>query len=227
MNKLFHILYILFFLFPLSANAFKVDSLLKVMNDEDDYITLISDQESGREFIHINLSTVEISGEKKGKEIPFDPQSVSLWPIIIEPSEIVLDAGDEVRVRITRNATNQANDLLVGATFIPDAKALRVKDSTLQVSVGYKTWIVIPGSDPLLGEIEAKRDGESIVINNFSNKIIRALPDECINTTPDECLSNIILLPGATKKVKNSRRKSVISFYDFSSKNKAIKKISI
>ncbi|EKN3347920.1 hypothetical protein NE897_10310 [Yersinia ruckeri] len=212
----------------LNAYAFKVDSLLKVMDDKDNNIILSSDRADGREFIHVNLSAIIMSGENKWKEIPLDPNNVSTWPVLIEPGEIVLDAGDEVRVKIIRNTAYQPDDRVIGVSFIPDPESMKINNSSLQVSVGYKTWLVIPGTNKFTGDINAKRDGQKITINNTSNKIIRVLPQDCASSGPSECLSNIISLPGTTKEIDaESSVSTTLSFYDFSELSKKIKEVTL
>lgn len=212
----------------LNANAFKVDSLLKVMDDNNNNIIISSDRPTGREFIHLNLSSIIMSGENKGKEIPFDQNNVSTWPVLVEPSEVVLDAGDEIRVKIIRNTVRQTDDMVVGVSFIPDPEKVQVNNSSLQVSVGYKTWLVIPGSSAFVGDVSAKRHGQKIIISNASNKIVRVLPNDCSGVGPSKCLSSIISLPGTTKEIDSeSTLSTTLSFYDFSELSKKIKEVTL
>ena len=220
-------LWILLSFISLNANAFKVDSLLKVMDDKDSYVVVSSSKQTGREYIHISLSSVDLHGESSGKEMPLDPKRVAEWPVLLEPSEIILDAGDEVRVKIIRNSEPQLDDMLIGVSFIPDAESMNTINSTLQVSVGYKTWLVIPGKSPFSGSVTAKRDAGNVTISNASNKIIRVLSDECIGKEPSSCVSSIISLPGTTKRVDAASVGARLSFYEFSNISKKIKEVTL
>lgn len=227
MRYFYGLLLLLIFTTPTLVNAFSIDSLLKVMSDKDNYIILSSDKQNGREFIHVSLSKLMLSGEDKGKEIMLDPQSVSTWPVLIEPGEVVLDAGDEVRVNIIRNSDRQENDILVGVSFIPDPERVNINISALQVALGYKTWLVIPGTSPFTGDVSAKREGKEIIIDNASNKIIRVLPENCIGVKPSDCIDSIISLPGTKKQIDSSLIRTTLSFYEFSTLSKKIKEITL
>lgn len=210
----------------LHVHAFKVDSLLKVMNGQDNSVVLTSDRESGREYIHVSLSGIVMSGDDKGKEFPLDANNVSAWPVLVEPGEVVLDAGDEVKLKIIRNSERQSEDMVIGISFIPDAERVQIDNSSLQVSVGYKTWLILPGTSELIGDIRARRDGKKIIIDNISNKIIRVLPESCASNLPSECLSNIISLPGTSKIIDTeSSGKNTLVFYSFADLSKKLKEV--
>lgn len=222
--------YLLFILFIVShqANAFRVDSLLKVMNNQDNSIVISSDLQNGREFIHMTLSEVIMNGKNKGEEVPLAMNNVSSWPVLIEPAAVVLNAGDEIRLKIIRNSEHQADDRVIGISFIPDPEKIHANSSSLQVSVGYKTWLILPGSSIFKGDINAYRHGDKITINNASNKIVRALSGSCINQKDSECVNNMILIPGASKSIDVEQEgKNTFVFYSFSDVAKKIKEITL
>ncbi|ECF6065600.1 hypothetical protein FNO09_13230 [Salmonella enterica subsp. diarizonae] len=214
-------------IFPAFTRAFQVDTLSRIMTTDHDYLLLTGD--SGREYLYTDLSRVQVDSEGNIHETPLTPEHIQDWPVIVDPGEIVLDQGDEVRVRINRNGPQRQDDIVLGLSFIPESAAVKEKrGSGLQIAVGYKVWLFIPGTAPLRGNVTASRQGGKIVVNNTSNKILRVAVSHCSGPGAGKCDDNsIISLPGTRKAFDATEGKYVLNVYGTDRMQKKIKVITL
>ena len=217
---------ILLFMFSGNSVAFKVDSLSKVIDSDSQFFTLTG--ESEREYIYTYLTRVTADAKGKISETPVAPEKVSQWPVFIDPGEIILDKGDEVKVRISRNEISLQDDIVMGLSFIPESSSLKSSDTSgLQVAVGYKAWLFIPGKSPMTGDVRAYRTPGHIKIVNSSNKILRVMVDDCQQSTQQSCQGAVMTLPGTEKMVSASGNKVILNIYMIDSNQKQIKEITL
>lgn len=212
---------------PQSCFAFQVSTLYKVINQDDhNYITLTGDNPY-REYIYTTLSRVTVTKNGELSEEALKPEEVAQWPVIVEPGEIVLDTGEDVRVNITKNMKTPAEDSVLGVAFIPEpAQAHSDKKNTgLHMAIGYKTWLFIPGTAPLVGNISATRKGEQVLIQNQTNKILRVTIDNCtkVNTVP--CHGFVFSLPNTTKSIAVKENKATLSMYTITTTPEKLKEV--
>lgn len=214
-------------IFPAFTRAFQVDTLSRIMTTDHDYLLLTGD--SGREYLYTELSRVKVDRAGNINETPLTPEHIQDWPVIVDPGEIVLDQGDEVRVRINRNGPLRQDDIVLGLSFIPESAAGKEKSgSGLQIAVGYKVWLFIPGTAPLRGDVTASRQGDKIVINNATNKILRVAVSYCSSPGAGKCDDNsIISLPGTRKTLNATEGKYVLDVYGTDRMQKKIKVITL
>ncbi|EBM7368366.1 hypothetical protein NYH65_004962, partial [Salmonella enterica] len=131
--------------YSIPGSAFQVDTLSKVIAKDNESLVVTGDAE--REYLYTTLSRVYVDSAGNIQETLLSPDDVENWPLIVEPGEIILDRGDDVRVKINRNGQQLAEDTVLGLSFIPEnVKKNEQKGSGLQMSVGYKTWLFIPGT---------------------------------------------------------------------------------
>ncbi|EAU3478339.1 hypothetical protein D8T09_27715, partial [Salmonella enterica] len=136
--------------YSITASAFQVDTLSKVIVKDNESLVVTGD--TGREYLYTSLSRVYVDSAGNIQETLLSPDDVENWPLIVEPGEIILDRGDDVRVKINRNGQQLPEDTVLGLSFIPEnVKKNEQKGSGLQMSVGYKTWLFIPGTSKLRG----------------------------------------------------------------------------
>ncbi len=208
------------------VQAFQIDTLTKVIDKDTQYIEITGEYE--REYIYTQLTQL-LTDKKHGlREIPFNPEDISSWPIIVEPGEIVLDKADKIRVKIIRNGPQQDEDRVSGLAFIPEkVRRKKIQDSGLQISVGYKVWLFIPGKSPLKGQIKASKKSGNITIENMTNKILRIVPDDCSGKNKSECAGAVILLPYTSKQIDDSEHVQTLSIYLINDLHKKIKVITL
>ncbi|HIC6969603.1 hypothetical protein ACQSET_22210 [Salmonella enterica] len=202
------------------GSAFQVDTLSKIITKDNESLLLTGD--TGREYLYTSLSHVQVDSSGKIMETYLSPEDIENWPVIVEPGEVVLDKEDEVRVRINRNGQQSQEDIVLGLSFIPEStKDKEKKGFGLQMSVGYKTWLFIPGSSQLTGSVSAYRKGDKIFINNSTNKILRVV----VNSNKD---SNGIFMsiPGAKKEFDSVKGNFILDFY-LADKSEKIKEIKL
>ncbi|ECH6755555.1 TPA: hypothetical protein ACGT6A_004373 [Salmonella enterica] len=212
--------------FSVCASAFQVDTLSKIITKDD---SLLLTGDTGREYLYTSLSRVRVDHAGNIHEDPLAPEDIENWPVIVDPGEVILDQGDEVRVRINRNGPQNQDDIVLGLSFIPESTTNnKAKGSGLQVSVGYKAWLFIPGNAPLSGDVTAYRKANKIVIHNTTNKILRIMvhgdnSSENSNTTDNSLMS----LPGTKKEIDATKSELTIDFYGIDSTQKKIKELTL
>lgn len=217
---------LLFFIIAPAAQGFEVDTLMKVVTKENEYLEITGQQE--REYIYTQLTQV-VSDKNGGlQEIPFEPGKVSDWPVIVEPGEIVLDKRDKVRVRINRNGPRRECDIVLGLSFIPEKISVKSSgDTGLQISVGYKSWLFIPGKSKLKGQVTASRKNGFVVIENMTNKILRLIPAGCGAGLKGSCNGSVISLPGTIKKIETMDGVRTLNVYLIDDSQNMVKVIAL
>ncbi|EBH8950664.1 hypothetical protein MVS59_004377 [Salmonella enterica] len=206
--------------YSLPGIAFQVDTLSKIIAKDSESLVVTGD--TGREYLYTSLSRVQVDSAGNIQEFLLSPEDVENWPVIVEPGEIIIDRGDDVRVKINRNGQPLLEDTVLGLSFIPEhAKVNEQKGSGLQMSVGYKTWLFIPGTSQLRGKISAYRNGDKIFINNSTNKILRVV----FNGDKNEN-GLFMSLPGTKKEFDSIKGEGVIDFY-LVDKSERIKEIKL
>lgn len=211
--------------FSACAPAFQVDTLSKIITKDDDLLVLTGD--SGREYLYTSLSRVRVDHAGNIHETPLSPEDIEGWPVIVDPGEVILDQGDEVRVRINRNGPQSQDDIVLGLSFIPEIITNnKTKGSGLQVSVGYKAWLFIPGNTPLSGDVTAYRKANKIVIDNATNKILRVMfHGDNISGGSNITDNSLMLLPGTKKEIDATKGKFILDIYGIDSAKKKIKEL--
>lgn len=213
--------------FSAYAPAFQVDTLSKVISKDDDSLILTGD--AGREYLYTSLSRVRVDRMGNIHEDLLAPENIENWPVIVDPGEVILDQGDEVRVRINRNGPQDQDDIVLGLSFIPERTINnRAKGSGLQVSVGYKAWLFIPGKALLSGDVTAYRKANKIIIDNTTNKILRIMVhgDNC-SGSGDGTDNSLMSLPGTKKEIDATKGKLILDFYGIDSAQKKVKELAL
>lgn len=213
--------------FSAYVSAFQVDTLSKIITKDDDSLVLTGD--TGREYLYTSLSRVRVDHAGNIHEDPLAPEDIEGWPVIVDPGEVILDQGDEVRVRINRNGPQDEDDIVLGLSFIPESTTNNsAKGSGLQISVGYKTWLFIPGKAPLKGDITAYRKENKVVIDNSTNKIMRIMVHGDTSTGNGNVTDNtLISLPGTKKEIDVTKDKLILGIYTIDSTKKKVKELTL
>ncbi|ENB2032885.1 molecular chaperone [Salmonella enterica] len=213
--------------FSAYAPAFQVDTLSKIILKDDDSLILTGD--AGREYLYTSLSRVRVDRMGNIHEDLLAPENIENWPVIVDPGEVILDQGDEVRVRINRNGPQDQDDIVLGLSFIPERTINnRAKGSGLQVSVGYKAWLFIPGKAPLSGDVTAYRKSNKIIINNTTNKILRIMVHgDNSSGSGDGTDNSLMSLPGTKKEIDATKGKLILDFYGIDSAQKKVKELAL
>ncbi|EHL4433048.1 hypothetical protein KDP88_002695 [Salmonella enterica] len=213
--------------FSAYAPAFQVDTLSKIISKDDDSLMLTGD--TGREYLYTSLSRVRVDRVGNIHEDLLAPENIENWPVIVDPGEVILDQGDEVRVRINRNGSQGQDDIALGLSFIPERTINnRTKGSGLQVSVGYKAWLFIPGKAPLSGDVTAYRKANKIIIDNTTNKILRIMVHgDNSSGSGDGTDSNLMSLPGTKKEIDATKGKLILDFYGIDNAQKKVKELTL
>lgn len=208
------------------ARAFQTDTLTRVIDKDTQYIEITGEHD--REYIYTQLTQVLTDKQDGLREVPVNPEQVSSWPVIVEPGEIVIDKADKIRVRITRNGPQQDEDRVSGLAFIPEnVHGKQIQRSGLQISVGYKVWLFIPGKAPLKGQITAFRKDGKVIIENMTNKIVRIVPDGCAENNKSECSGTVISLPQTRKQLETAEHVRTLDIYLINDSQKKIKVITL
>lgn len=216
-----------FIFFSAYAPAFQVDTLSKIITKDDDSLILTGD--TGREYLYTSLSRVRVDRAGNIHEDLLAPEDIENWPVIVEPGEMILDQGDEVRVRINRNGPQNQNDIVLGLSFIPESTTNNsAKGSGLQISVGYKAWLFIPGKAPLSGDVTAYRKATKIVIDNATNKILKIMVHSANDSGIDNnTVNSLMSLPGTKKEINATKSKFTLDIYEIDSMQKKIKELTL
>ncbi|EEC2776983.1 hypothetical protein CDA89_25500, partial [Salmonella enterica] len=101
--------------YSITASAFQVDTLSKVIVKDNESLVVTGD--TGREYLYTSLSRVYVDSAGNIQETLLSPDDVENWPLIVEPGEIILDRGDDVRVKINRNGQQLPEDTVLGLSF--------------------------------------------------------------------------------------------------------------
>ncbi|WP_421335585.1 hypothetical protein [Aeromonas veronii] len=189
-----------------SVGAFSVDSMFKIDNGKDNFL-LLKNTTNRVEFINVRLSKITVE-QGKVQEQPFDTEDFLHWPVYTTPSSIILDPGSAERVSIVRVNKENKEDAMVGISLIPDT--LSSFNNSVDVSVGYKAWYLMPGSSEMTGRLTASRDSQgNIVLRNQTNKHLSMTINACGDKsfTDKECISSLFMLSGTSKEVALSTLK--------------------
>ncbi|EFM8799895.1 hypothetical protein H9N62_004938 [Escherichia coli] len=219
----------IFFLLPISAYAFNVDSMVKYHN-KDNYFVLTGDKKDSREYIYTTIT--ELTTENgKNIEKEFMSSNISSWPVITEPSEIILGEDDKVRVKVDKTFENTKEDRVFGITFTPDLLG-GGQGKKYNIGFGYKVWMVVPGNSPLKGDVSVVSGGVQggYIINNNTNKFIEMDVNYCGNDPESSsCKGQLFIRPNSDKKLilEKKVKNVVFRFYINGDKNKEIKTISL
>lgn len=212
--------------FSVCAPAFQVNTLTKIISEDNDSLILTGD--AGREYLYTSVSRVRTDRAGNIHEDLLEPDDIENWPVIVEPGEVILDQGDEIRVRINRNGPQNQDDIVLGLSFIPESTTDNsTKGSGLQIAVGYKTWLFIPGKAPLKGHMTAFREGGKLVIDNMTNKILRIIPGGCAKNSKEECTGALISLPQTQKRIDNTDSVRSLDIYLIGDSQKKIEVIKL
>ncbi|WP_395755826.1 hypothetical protein OT793_01090 [Edwardsiella ictaluri] len=199
--------WILPFLFILNhAYAFTVDSMFKVDSENSRYFTL-KNPDDEPVYLAVSLSELQRAGKGRYQESALSPDDFLTWPLYIDPMDIVIDAKGELRVSVIHTAQITPHDRIIGVSFIPDS--LRQQEqgekSNVAIAIGYKSWYLIPGSQPITGEPQAWLSNRKIHFSNPTNKVLRLILDVCPakekQAGSDACYSEAILLPGNDRRI--------------------------
>ncbi|CAD7549279.1 hypothetical protein KGEDBEEJ_01214 [Aeromonas hydrophila] len=195
-------------LFFNDAYAFSVDSLFKVDNGKENYLLLKNT--SGRtEFVNVRLSHIEV---EKGKSVEreFKSDDFMQWPVYATPSSVILDPGGAERVSLVRVNNDNFDDVLIGISLLPDT--LSAFGNSVDISVGYKTWFLIPGKSDFKGELLASmKDASMLVLDNKTNKHLSIVLSQCgaDTFTDNDCASTLFMLSGTQKQINLSKLKKL------------------
>ncbi len=223
------LLLLIFILFPFTSNAFQIDSMIKVANSNNENHLIVTGNSSSREFIYVTLSEL-ISKDNKTKEITYNADNASKWPIVAEPAEIVVSNGEEVKVSIVKKYKESSNDRIFGITFTPDT----INKNTNQkysLPFGYKTWFIVPGTSKLTGQIDVVKDQKpnKYIISNDTNKALDITINLC-DTSEKMCRASLLLKPWTKKDITlaNSRKNPTFIFHAYENGSKQeVKRISL
>lgn len=221
------VIFILSIILSSSCFAFQVSTLYKVFDiDNNNYITLTGDN-TQREYIYTTLSQVTVTPTGDLKEDALKPEDIAQWPVIIEPGEIVLNTGEEIRLSITKNVETIVNDRVLGISFIPEqTQSGQHKDNTgLQMAIGYKTWLFIPGSSALEGNVKTTRKGQQVFIENRTNKVLRVVIENCKEVNTEPCSGFVFSLPNTTKIVEVNESKATLTIYTIANAEEKLKEV--
>ncbi|WP_421279036.1 hypothetical protein [Aeromonas veronii] len=189
-------------LFSASLMAFSVDSMFKVDDGKEGHL-LLKNTTGRTEFISIRLSRVSIENEKI-REQPFDTSDFLRWPMYLTPSSIILDPGAAERVSIVRVNKENKEDVMIGISLMPDILSSYGKNS-MELSIGYKVWYLMPGSSEMRGELIGERNNENkfLFLRNQTNKHVSMTINFCgeVNFTDVNCTSSLFMLSGSNKSI--------------------------
>lgn len=200
-----------------SVQAFSVDSLFKIDSGKDNYL-LLKNTTGRTEFVNVRLSHLSI---EKGEVIekPFKTEEFMNWPIYSSPSSVILDPGGAERVSLVRMNKDNEQDMLIGVSLLPDT--LSSFNNSVDISVGYKSWYLVPGQSTMTGQLIAKRNAGELLLDNNTNKHLSVSIDGCGNSefSDQDCASTLFLLSGASKTIpisalKGKGKKINIRYYD-------------
>ncbi|EEG7921173.1 hypothetical protein NF163_003191 [Salmonella enterica] len=226
--------FIFFFisLIPLYSNAFTIDKMIKFSDTEDFF--LVNGSGNGREYLYVTLSELISDESNKKHEIMFDANNVTIWPIMVEPSEVIVSKGEQVKVKIVKNYHSSGVDRIFGVTFTPDViePNKEGKDKKINIPLGYKSWFIVPGKEPMVGTLNVTKGARKgdYIINNNTNKVMNIKVNYCNYANENGCVTQIISRPYAEKKVSLGSKVKLaeIEFYTISGdQTKPVKKIKL
>lgn len=219
-----------FILFPFTSNAFQIDSMIKVADSNNENHLIVTGNSSSREFLYITLSELISDENNQTKEIVYNADNISIWPIVAQPAEIIVSNGEQVKVDIVKKYEASSNDRVFGIMFTPDIINKNVTNK-YNIPFGYKTWFIVPGTSKLTGRIDVYKGKEpyKYIINNDTNKVLDINIKSC-DGAKKECLNNLLLKPWTKKNVtlENNKQSHVFIFYAYESgSKKEVKRISL
>ncbi|EDZ6276216.1 hypothetical protein GSC38_004785, partial [Salmonella enterica] len=98
-----------FILFPFTSNAFQIDSMIKVADSNNENHLIVTGNSSSREFLYITLSELISDENNQTKEIVYNADNISIWPIVAQPAEIIVSNGEQVKVDIVKKYEASSN----------------------------------------------------------------------------------------------------------------------
>lgn len=198
----------LLILVPEISQAFTVDSLIKFSSDQD-YFLVTGNDEKRREYINVTLSELVTQPGHVAKETNYTAENIVQWPIVAEPTEIVVDSGEQVKVRLVENYTPSGGDRVFGITFTPD-NVSHNQGKSYDLTFGYKTWYIIPGRQPMMGSLEMSKQKKvgDYLVHNQTNKAVVVKLDYCNEKLgiKESCLAELIVAPYTNKSVSLGER---------------------
>lgn len=222
---------IYFFLFlPFTVNAFTVDSMIKVSGKENYF--LVSGNSNDREYLYITLSELISDKNNRSHEMFFDASNATTWPVVAEPADVIVSAGEQVKIKIIKNYASSGNDRIFGVTFTPDVLDEN-SGKKYNLPLGYKSWFIVPGTDPVTGSPEARKGEHTrdYIISNNTNKVMNVKINYCSHPGEKDCTAQIITRPYSDKKVSlgNNVTSAEIDFYTVSGEQNTtpVKKIKL
>ncbi|MEG0007352.1 MAG: hypothetical protein RR721_08510 [Aeromonas sp.] len=181
------------------------------------------------EFINVRLSHLSVENNEV-IEKPFKTEEFMNWPVYSTPSAVILDPGGAERVSLVRMNKDNQEDILIGVSLLPDT--LSSFNNSVDISVGYKSWYLVPGKSAMVGQLDANRRAGELLLDNNTNKHLSVSIDSCENSesSNQDCESTLFLLSGASKIIpisalKGEGRKINIRYYD--ALKKTVKDISV
>ncbi|HCK0391762.1 TPA: hypothetical protein NM844_000921 [Salmonella enterica] len=226
------LIFFLISLMPLTSSAFDIDGMIKVSDTEDFF--LVNGSGSGREYLYVTLSELISDQNNKYHEIIFDAGNVTIWPIIAEPSEVIVSKGEQVKVKIIKKYHSSGADRIFGVTFTPDViePNKEGKNKKINLPLGYKSWFIVPGKEPMIGTLNVRKGEHTgdYIINNNTNKVMNIKVNYCNYANEHGCITQIISRPYAEKKVSlgSNVKLAEIEFYNISGDQaKPVKKIKL
>ena len=221
--------FLCFLLLPFSAHAFNIDSMVKYYN-KDNFFILTGDKKETREYIYTTITELTVSN---GKDVERELLSsdVARWPIIAEPSEILLNDGEQVKVKIEKNHVDSNEDRIFGITFTPDLISNK-GDKNYNIGFGYKVWMIVPGKQKIQGDMSVMRGASlgDFIISNKTNKVVEVDVNYCKDASATKsCRGQLVIRPRADKKISLGIRagKAEFSFYIGGDKTNPLKIVKL
>lgn len=226
------LIFFLISLMPLTSSAFNIDGMIKVSDTEDFF--LVNGSGNGREYLYVTLSELISDQNNKYHEVIYDANNVTIWPIIAEPSEVIISQGEQVKVKILKNYHSSGADRIFGVTFTPDVIETNKegKEKKINLPLGYKSWFIVPGKEPMVGSLNVRKGEQTgdYIINNNTNKVMNIKVNYCSFTNESGCVTQIISRPHSDKKISlgSNVKLAEIEFFTISGdQTKPVKKVKL
>lgn len=123
---------------------------------------------NGEERIYVSAEPFEIRapGTPDEQRVPArDPEQSG---ILVSPQRLVLEPGERRLIRIAALGDRPESDRIYRVAIRPVAGPLSSAQSALKVFVGYDTLVLVR-PERLVGDIEAERQGRTLVLRNNGN----------------------------------------------------------
>ncbi|AXY00460.1 hypothetical protein D1115_03650 [Vibrio alfacsensis] len=190
----------------MNVQALGVDSLIKVMDDSRDVIT-ISNNDGFRQFVNLSISDVDVvDGDLVATA--YNKENIDSWSLEVQPSKLILDNGQSKRISIRYLGNDsREKDKVYAINVVPTPYYAQdeTPPNTVQIVIGVAPYVVLAAKQDKPLAYTVKHEGEYVRVKNLGNTYFRANLKACdsiaLKVPVNQCISSSHVLSGRELKI--------------------------